>query len=255
MPTPGDPVIPMTQAWPVCGASAAITSRSAGCPSSTSEMSRATARGAPARAAFDERGDVDGAAWHVRQPAGPVRRTAGTRMTSASPWPPPPQRAAAPTPPPRRFELEGEVQGDPRAGHADRVAQGDRTAVDVDLVGVDPQLLGRGQPDGRERLVDLDEVEVGRGDALACAGAGDGPGRLLLEGGVRSGHHAVGADLGEPGQAELLGLGLAHHDDGSGAVGDLRGRAGRDGAGLAERGAQPRRGTRSWCRPGCPRRT
>ena len=39
-------------------------------------------------------------------------------------------------------------------------------------------------------------------------------------------------------EAELLGLGLAHHDDGAGAVGDLRGGAGGDGAVLAERRAQ-----------------
>ena len=37
------------------------------------------------------------------------------------------------------------------------------------------------------------------------------------------GDDAVRADLGEPGQAELLGLGLAHHDDRGRAVGDLRG--------------------------------
>ena len=35
-------------------------------------------------------------------------------------------------------------------------------------------------------------------------------------------------------EAELLGLGLAHHDDGGGAVGDLRRGAGGDGAVLAE---------------------
>ena len=39
-------------------------------------------------------------------------------------------------------------------------------------------------------------------------------------------------------QPELLGLGLAHHDDGRRTVGDLRGRAGGDRAVLAERRAQ-----------------
>ena len=55
---------------------------------------------------------------------------------------------------------------------------------------------------------------------------------------VGAGDHAVRADLGEPLEAELLGLGLAHHDDRGGAVGDLGGRAGGDGAVLAERRAQ-----------------
>jgi hypothetical protein len=56
LPTPGLPVIPMMCARPVCGASAAITSRSAGWPSSTNEISRATARGAPALAASTRAG-------------------------------------------------------------------------------------------------------------------------------------------------------------------------------------------------------
>src|SRR3546814_6377523 len=50
---------------------------------------------------------------------------------------------------------------------------------------------------------------------------------------------AAGADLGDPLEAELLGLGLAHHDDGSSAVRDLRGGAGGDRAGLVEGGTQP----------------
>ena len=70
------------------------------------------------------------------------------------------------------------------------------------------------------------------------AGRGDGAGRLLLERRVGAGDDAVGADLGEPGQAELLGLGLAHDDDRGGAVGDLRGGAGGDRAVLAEGRAQ-----------------
>ena len=48
LPTPGEPVMPMIWACPVCGASRSATSRSAGEASSTSEISRATARASPA---------------------------------------------------------------------------------------------------------------------------------------------------------------------------------------------------------------
>ena len=55
LPTPGEPVSPITRARPVCGASAAATSRSGGEASSTSEISRATDRASPSRARADQR--------------------------------------------------------------------------------------------------------------------------------------------------------------------------------------------------------
>src|SRR6476659_1678947 len=59
-------------------------------------------------------------------------------------------------------ELEGQVQRDPGAGGADRVAHGDRAAVDVDVARVDPQVLHRLQRHRGERLVDLVKVDVAR---------------------------------------------------------------------------------------------
>jgi len=50
LPTPGEPVSPITRARPATGANAAATSRSAGEASSISEISRATPRGSPLRA-------------------------------------------------------------------------------------------------------------------------------------------------------------------------------------------------------------
>ena len=50
LPTPGAPVTPTTCARPASGAISAITSRRAGWASSTSEISRATARGRPSLA-------------------------------------------------------------------------------------------------------------------------------------------------------------------------------------------------------------
>ena len=56
LPTPGAPVMPTTWAPPVWGASAAMTSGRAGCWSSTSEMSRPTARDVPALASSTRTG-------------------------------------------------------------------------------------------------------------------------------------------------------------------------------------------------------
>ena len=60
-------------------------------------------------------------------------------------------------------ELEGEVQGDAVAGHAERVAHGDGAAVDVDDVHRDAEVIGRRDADRGERLVDLEQVDVGDG--------------------------------------------------------------------------------------------
>ena len=74
LPTPGGPVMPRTWARPACSRSAAITSRRAGEASSTSVISRATARGVTFARPGDEVGD-DGAArpsTHLGlTPAGP----------------------------------------------------------------------------------------------------------------------------------------------------------------------------------------
>src|SRR5215470_4705494 len=64
-------------------------------------------------------------------------------------------------------ELEAVQQGggDPRPGHAERVPDRDRPAVDVQLVDVDADVLVGRDHLGRERLVDLDEVDVVDGHA------------------------------------------------------------------------------------------
>src|SRR6185436_19578463 len=61
------------------------------------------------------------------------------------------------------LQLERQGQDQPGAGHAERVAEGDRPAVDVDDVAGDAELAHRLDADLGERLVDLDEVEVGHG--------------------------------------------------------------------------------------------
>jgi hypothetical protein len=46
------------------------------------------------------------------------------------------------------------------------VAHRDRAAVGVDLVLIEPELACGDQADGREGLVDLDQVEIAGGQAL-----------------------------------------------------------------------------------------
>ena len=64
-------------------------------------------------------------------------------------------------------QLERQGQRKPGARRADRVAEGDRAAVDVDPVQVDAEQLRGVDADRRERLVDLDQVEVVDADGPA----------------------------------------------------------------------------------------
>ena len=204
-------------------------------------------RACPGR--LDQGRDVDSACGQG-QPFG----SCGTRTIRASPWPPPPQSAAAPTPPPRRFSSSARCRtmrapdmpiGWPRAM---------APPLTLTLSRSRPRSLAEARPTAaKASLISMRSRSDGA-DALLRAGLLDRAGRLRLQAGVGSGHVAVGADLGEPGQAQLLGLGLAHDDDRGGAVGDLRGGTGGDGAVLGERRAQLAEGVGRWCRRGCPRR-
>jgi hypothetical protein len=112
---------------------------------------------------------------------------------------------------------------DHRAGGAERVTEGDRAAVDVDLVQGQSHVPDEAQDDRRERLVDLDQVDVvdgqpGLGERLAGGGGGSGE----HDGGLGTGNGG-GDDpraRGEPvAVADLLG---ADGDEG-GAVHDAGG--------------------------------
>src|SRR3954452_21784463 len=171
-PTPGGPVMPMTWALPPYGASAAIASRRSGDSSSTRLISLPTARALPARAC-STRSATDSGRRHphdqgVTLPTSAAERGSTDAATTA-------------------LELEGEVQRDPRTRHADRVTEGDRATVDVDLRVLDPELTRRRDADGGEGLVELDQVEVGRLDAFLGARLRRRRGRLQLKRRVRTG--------------------------------------------------------------------
>src|SRR5438105_7351717 len=67
-------------------------------------------------------------------------------------------------------QLKGGVQGNARPGHADRMADRNGSAVDVDFLQIDAELLRRRQRDRSECFVDLDDVELVDRDAFASNG-------------------------------------------------------------------------------------
>ncbi len=111
-------------------------------------------------------------------------------MISASPWPPPPHSAAAPTPPPRRWSSRARCS----TTRAPDMPTGCPSAIAPPLtltsVLLDAELAGRLDADGGERLVELEEVDVGGRDALLLRRLRDRVGGLELERGVGAGHLA-----------------------------------------------------------------
>ena len=90
----------------------------------------------------------------------PAPRRQSRSTASAIPRPPLTQRVARPRLAPRRAISCSERHENPRAGRADRVAEGDRAAVDVEAIAIDRHVAQHGEHLRRERLVQLDEIEV-----------------------------------------------------------------------------------------------
>ena len=120
------------------------------------------------------------------------------------------------------------------AGAAERVAEGDGTALGVDLLLGDAQLVDAPDALRGEGLVDLEDVDVVLGDAGLLKRDGDGlPGTDTHEQGLDA-HHAGGDVLADDLLAQTLGGRTLHEQHGGGTVGDLRGVARVDGAVLGE---------------------
>ena len=75
-------------------------------------------------------------------------------------------------------ELEGQGEGQASAGHPNRVAQRDGATVHVHDVGIEPELLHGLDTDRCERLVDLNEVQVGHTEPGLAERVRDGIGRV-----------------------------------------------------------------------------
>src|SRR5690606_18601345 len=111
----------------------------------------------------------------------------------------------------------------PDAGGAHGVAQGDRAAVDVELVGVDAVHLAERHRHRGERLVDLEDVDVGDAHAAAFEQPLTGAHRTV-EQELRLGpDQHLGDDAGAGAQSQGARPVLVHDQGGGGPVGDLRG--------------------------------
>ena len=93
--------------------------------------------------------------------------------------------------------------GDAGAGHAERVADGDGAAVDVELVEVDAQVAVARDDLRGERLVDLDQVDVVDGHAGALQRLLRGLDRAVAHDLRGQAGDAGGDDPGQRGEAEL----------------------------------------------------
>ena len=84
-------------------------------------------------------------------------------------------------------QLADEGGGEAGAGAAERVAEGDRAAVDVDLVAIEPEIPDVFFGDHRESLVDLEQIDIveretGLGQHLARRGHRRAPPRQEARG-------------------------------------------------------------------------
>src|SRR5690349_1124127 len=126
-------------------------------------------------------------------------------------------------------------QYEPRSGGAEWVAPRDRPTVDIDALGVEADLVDARDRLGRERLVELREVDPLRREAGAREGLlarGDRPQAHVAWLDARRGRRHVARLRRE---AELLDRLLARDEDRRRTVVEARRVAGGDGAVLGER--------------------
>ena len=124
----------------------------------------------------------------------------GERRMAASPWPPPPHSATAAVDAPRRRSSSSAVSAtrvpDMPTGWPSAMAP----PLTLTLLLVDAQVVHRGQADGGEGLVDLEEVDGAEVDPGLAGRLDDRPRRLGQQRVVGPGHHAVADELAERAQ-------------------------------------------------------
>ena len=109
-----------------------------------------------------------------------------------------------------------EREQEAEAGGGERVAERDRAAVGVHARRIDVERADGGEGDARERLVDLPQVDVGGGQAVAGEQALRGLGGPQVQGRVRPGDDRPADDLDQ--RLEPRGAGAARRGDDAGGA-------------------------------------
>lgn len=133
----------------------------------------------------------------------------------------------------------GEGDEDAGARGTDGVTETNSTSSNVDLLGVQAQELVVGKGNDREGLVELEKINVLNLQVSLLEGLGEGSSRGNGE--INGGNRGIGKgqDASEGLQAELVGLGAGHEDNGGGTIVQGRGVGGSDGTvNLLEDGLQ-----------------
>lgn len=132
-------------------------------------------------------------------------------------------------------------QGEPRARHAEGMAERDGAALRVDVCGTvrEPEFAQHRERLGREGLVEFDQVDVAERQTLARQQLAHGRNRTHPHDAGRHARHCHRDDPGQRVEAVPARRSVARHDQGRGAVVDTGGIPGRHGAVLPERGLQP----------------
>src|SRR5687767_606916 len=122
------------------------------------------------------------------------------------------------------------MTGEALAAHAIRMADGDRAAVDVELVHRDAELVGAIQHLHRERFIELPQIDVAHLQPQALQHLGHRERRAdahLV--GLAAGHRKA-EEAADRLEILLLRVAVADHHAGTGAVAELAGVAGGDHA-------------------------
>ena len=128
--------------------------------------------------------------------------------------------------------------GDARAGAADGMAEGDGSAIDVELVAIEVKFTVAGEDLSGEGFVEFDEIEVSKLEAVFCFEFTDGRnGTNSHEARVDSGG-CRGENSGEGPEIVLLDKFFAGENDCGCAIGDAGGVGGGDGSGLGKDGRE-----------------
>ena len=143
--------------------------------------------------------------------------------TVAMPWPPPMHWVASAYLPFSRFKQRGRLAEDARAGRAERMAERNRAAVDIDLIQRELQIADAGDRLRSEGFVELDDVELADLDAGALQRLARGADRTDAHDLRAAAADGDGFDRGQNVEVMALRVILRADQERGGAVGQRRG--------------------------------